>query len=108
MEMLGGFRAVRSILFLLLIYSLSCVFVFAGLYKAIGFSENFNLPENMEPSFANCMYYSFATQATCMAGEVSPKTQLGRTVLSFQILSAYLTTLVLIVPWIHASRGLRA
>lgn len=103
MHWLGGFHAVRNILLLLLAYNLTSVLLFSSVYKAIGFDKHFNLPEGMRPTFANCMYYSFAVQATCMAGEAYPKTQLGRTVLSLQILSAYLTTMVLIVPWIKAS-----
>lgn len=103
MHWLGGFHAVQNILLLLLAYNLTCVLLFSSLYKAIGFEKHFILPDHMAPNYANCMYYSFAVQATCMAGEVSPKTQLGRTLLSLQILSAYMTTMVLIVPWIKAS-----
>ena len=103
MHWLGGFHAVRNILLLLLAYNLTCVLLFGSLYVAVGFDKHFDLPEHMAPSFANSLYYSFAVQATCMAGEVTPKTQLGRTLLSLQILSAYLTTMVLIVPWIKAS-----
>ena len=103
MDLLGGFHAVRNILVLLLVYNLTCVLLFSTLYKVVGFDTHFVLPDHMEPSYANCMYYSFAVQATCMAGEVYPKTQLGRTLLSLQILSAYMTTMVLIVPWIKAS-----
>lgn len=100
---LGGFHAVRNILFLLVAYNLTSVLIFSGLYTAIGFEKNFNLPEGTEPTYANALYYSFAVQATCMAGEIYPKTALGRGILSMQILSAYLTTMVLIVPWIKAS-----
>lgn len=103
-EAFGGYHAVRNILVMLLIYNLSCVLLFSGLYTAVGFGKHFNLPEGMEDNYQNALYYSFATQATCMAGEVYPKTALGRGLISFQILSAYLTTLALIVPWIKASR----
>lgn len=103
MQWLGGYHAVRNVLALLLLYNLASVFLFSMLYKVVGFEKHFNLPEGMSPSYANALYYSFATQATCMAGEIYPKTQTGRTILSLQILSAYLTTMVLIVPWIKAS-----
>lgn len=100
-RILGGYKAATDVLVLLFLYNTICLFMFATLYYAIGFEQHFNLPEDMEPSFKNCLYYSLATQATCMAGEVTPKTPLGRGVLSFQITSAYLATLVLIVPWVR-------
>lgn len=100
---LGGYHAVRNVLVMLLIYNMTCVLTFATIYHTSGFTKHFNVPDDMEPTFANCLYYSFATQSTCMAGEVTPRTTYGRGVLSFQLLSAYLTTLVLIVPWIKAS-----
>lgn len=105
LAVLGGFHAIRNILFLLLMYNLTCVLVFSAVYYSVGFEKNFNLPEGTEPSYQNCLYYSFAVQATCMAGEIYPKTATGRAILSFQILSAFLVTMVLIVPWIKASRA---
>ena len=103
MNIFGGFHAVRNILITLLVYNFVCVFFFATVYTALGFDKHFDLPDNVSPNFANALYYSFATQATCMAGEITPKTAVGRGLLSFQILSAYLTTMVLIVPWIKAA-----
>lgn len=104
MDMFGGFHAVRNILIALLVYNLSCVLFFSMMYNVIGFDDHFELPESVAPTYANALYYSFAVQATCMAGEIYPKTPLGRGMLSFQILSAYLTTMVLIVPWIKATQ----
>lgn len=101
MRLLGGYKAASHVLLLLFMYNTICLFTFATIYYSIGFDKHFNLPDDMEPSFKNCLYYSLATQATCMAGEVTPKTPLGRGVLSFQITSAYLVTLVLIVPWVR-------
>lgn len=103
MNIFGGFHAVRNILLALITYNLTSVFLFSALYTAIGFDTHFELPETAKPTYANALYYSFAVQATCMAGEIYPKTPLGRGILSLQILSAYVTTMVLIVPWIKAS-----
>lgn len=103
MDWLGGYHAVRNVLMLLLVYNLISVFFFSFLYVGIGFGTHFQMPEGTKPTYANALYYSFAVQATCMAGEIYPKTPLGRGILSMQILSAYLTTMVLIVPWIKAS-----
>lgn len=100
---LGGFHAVRNVLALLFAYNLTSVVLFSGLYAGLGFDKHFTLPEGTEPTYANCLYYSFAVQATCMAGEIYPKTKVGRGLLSLQILSAYLTTMVLIVPWVKAA-----
>lgn len=104
MELLGGFRAIKSIIWLLFIYNLVCIFAFSLLYKLVGFSDHFELNEGVEDAYPTALYFSFATQATCMAGEIYPKTRLGRGIMSFQILSAWLVTLVLIVPWIKMAR----
>ena len=101
-SLLGGFRAAKGILILLFAYNLACVLVFSTLYYIVGFENHFHTPDDFQPSFPNCMYYAFAVQSTCMAGEVYPKTTLGRGLLSFQLLSAFLATMVLIVPWIKA------
>jgi hypothetical protein len=106
MKVLGGFHAVRNILLLLLVYNLVCIFSFAGIYMGIGFDKHFQLPPDIKPTYANALYYSFATQATVMAGEIVPKTALGRGVLSVQITSAFLSTMVLLVPWVNTlTRG---
>lgn len=102
LRLLGGFHAARNVLVALFAYQVVCLLLFASLYYFNDFDKHFNLPEDMEPNFRNCLYYSLATQATCMAGEVTPKTPFGRGILSFQITSAYLTTLILVVPWIHS------
>ena len=101
----GGYHAVRNILLALFVYNLTCTLFFSMMYSVVGFDKHFVMPEGTKPDYANALYYSFAVQATCMAGEIYPKTPLGRGILSFQILSAYLTTMVLIVPWIKATRG---
>lgn len=103
MRILGGFRAVKSILALLLAYNLACVVVFATLYYTLGIKKHFTTPDEFEGTYADCLYYAFAVQTTCMAGEVYPKTPLGRALLSFQLLSAFVAAMVLIVPWIKAS-----
>lgn len=101
--MFGGLEAVRNILVMLLAYNLSCVLAFSTVYHAVGLRNHFAVPDGFEDSFLNCMYYAFAVQTTCMAGEVYPKTQLGRTLLSFQLLSSWMSTMVLIVPWVRAA-----
>lgn len=103
MDVLEGFHAAKNILVLLLIYNLTCVLVFSSLYYTMGFKKHFNTPDEMQETFPNCMYYAFAVQSTCMAGEVYPKTTTGRTLLSFQLMSAFVSTMVLIVPWIKAA-----
>lgn len=103
MGLLGGYTAAKNILILLFAYNIVCLLTFATIYYATGFDKHFNLPEGTTPTFQNALYYSLATQATCMAGEITPKTPFGRGILSFQITSAYLTTMVLIVPWVRGS-----
>lgn len=103
MGLLGGYTAAKNILILLFTYNIACLFTFAVIYHTTGFDKHFNLPPDVKPTFQNALYYSLATQATCMAGEITPKTPFGRGVLSFQITSAYLTTMVLIVPWVRGS-----
>lgn len=101
-ELLGGFHAAQQILALLFAYNVVCVLTFSAIYYKVGFDKHFELPETVKPNYVNALYYSLAVQATCMAGEIYPKTALGRGILSFQITSAYLTSMVLIVPWIKA------
>ena len=103
MHLLGGYRAAGNVLLLLFAYNALCLCLFGALYYFTGFDTHFNLPPDMKPNFANALYYSLATQATCMAGEITPKTPFGRGILSFQITSAYLASIVLIVPWIRSA-----
>jgi hypothetical protein len=103
MSLLGGYIAAKNILLLLFAYNIVCLVAFALVYYHAGFDKHFNLPPDVEPSFKNALYYSLATQATCMAGEITPKTTFGRGVLSVQITSAYLTSMILIVPWVRGS-----
>lgn len=103
-ELLGGYHAAQKVLVLLFAYNVTCLLLFATIYYSTGFDRHFNLPPDVKPTYVNALYYSLATQATCMAGEITPKTAFGRGVLSFQITSAYLTSMVLIVPWIHAAQ----
>lgn len=104
MQLFEGLQAARGILTLLFAYNLACVLTFATLYYAVGLDTHFNIPEGADNSFGTCMYYSFAVQSTCMAGEIYPKTAVGRGILSFQLLSAMMVTMILIVPWIRAAR----
>lgn len=101
--LLGGFHAVKGILALLLVYNLMCVIVFSTLYYTFDIRKHFVTPDGFQGTYLDCMYYAFAVQSTCMAGEVYPRTALGRALLSFQLLSAFLATMVLIVPWIKAT-----
>ena len=103
MNLLGGFHAAKKILWLLFLYNLGSVVAFSMLYHTVGLDKHFELPEGTPATYPNCLYYAFAVQATCMAGEIYPKTPLGRGILSCQILSAFLSTMVLIVPWIRAT-----
>ena len=108
MELLGGYNAVKEIVIMLFAYNALCVFMFSVIYYNSGFDKHFELPEGFAPNYQNCLYYSLAVQATCMAGEVYPKTAFGRGVLSFQITSAYVTTLMLLAPWVHHVNRARA
>lgn len=103
MHLLGGFHAARRILWLLLAYNLACVLTFSTLYYTLGFKKHFETPDGFDETYPNCMYYAFAVQSTCMAGEVYPKTTTGRTLLSLQLLSAFMATMVLIVPWVKVA-----
>ena len=100
----GGERVVTGILLLLLAYNAVCVFGFSAVYSLVDFDKHWALPEGVENNYSTRLYYSLAVQATCMAGEIYPKTTTARTVQSIQIMSAWLTTLILVVPWISAAR----
>ena len=105
MRLLGGSHAVTSILMMLIAYNVVCVFGFSAWYSAIDFDKHYALPEGVPNSLSTRMYYALAVQATCMAGEIYPKTTLARTIQSLQITSAWLVTLVLVVPWITAAQA---
>lgn len=107
MDFFGGSHAVVSILLMLLTYNVVCVFGFGAWYSAIDFEKHYALPEGVENTFSTRLYYALAVQATCMAGEIYPKTTLARTIQSLQITSAWLVTLVLVVPWITAAKRQR-
>lgn len=102
-ELFGGYHAVSRILALLLAYNLACVCFFAAAYSFIDFDTHFVVPAGVRTDVSVRLYYAFATQSTQMAGEIYPKTALARALVSVQILSAYVVTLALVVPWIRAS-----
>lgn len=104
-ELFGGTRVVTGILLLLIVYNCVCIFGFSAVYSLMDFEKHFVLPEGVENNYSTRLYYSLAVQATCMAGEIYPKTTTAHTTQSIQIMSAWLTTLILVVPWISAARG---
>ena len=104
MKILSGLHAVTGILLLLMAYNVVCVFVFAGVYTMVDFQKHFAIPDEVENNWSTRMYYSLAVQATCMAGEIYPKTTLAHTIQSLQIVSSWLVTLMLVVPWIRGVR----
>ena len=103
-DLFGGTHVVTSILLMLCLYNMVCVFGFSLWYSAIDFEKHFSIPEGVSNNYSTRLYYAFAVQATCMAGEIYPKTNMAHTIQSLQILTAWLVTLILVVPWITAAR----
>lgn len=91
-----------SVLVSLMLYMAFMVFGFCGVYSAIDFHKHFNVEEKDDTALTR-LYYSLGVQATVMT-EIAPKTPLGRRLVMLQILSAWLPTLFLVVPWIKAAR----
>lgn len=101
---IGTYHVMKRMLVGVLVYNVVCVFVFSILYGMIGFSKNFNMPASVDDTYRTRLYYSFATQATCMAGEIYPVTPAAHVVLSMQIAAAWLQVLLFVVPWIPKRR----
>jgi len=72
---------------------------FACLYLSVGFTGNFSVPEGSPSGPGTPFYYAFAVQTNIGAGEISPKTSLGRALLNAQQLLAFAPALALLAPW---------
>lgn len=105
-KFLGGQHALTSVLLLLLAYNALCVFGFFTVYSCIDFDKHYQLADGGTNNWSTRLYYSFSVQTTCMC-EIYPRNTLGRTLTSLQILSSWVPTLLLIVPWIRATRHRR-
>lgn len=84
----------------LLLYNMFVYSVTVACYHLIDFEKHFEMPEHTpKASTGTIMYYTFLSHASVMAGEIVPKTMLGRALLSIHILMTWVIMLLLLVPW---------
>jgi hypothetical protein len=98
-----GLKILYRVLVLVLVYQIVCIFGFASMYHAIGLDAHFQLPAGMKPTYAEALYFSFTTQATGRPKDIRPITPLARGMLSAQTALAFLTSIVLLVPWLDTA-----
>jgi hypothetical protein len=80
----------------LLLYNIILFVIFVAIYHLIDFRRHFDLPEHTPPTTHSILYYTFMTQAQVMAGEISPKTNLGRQLLVVHVFLSWFVTVALL------------
>lgn len=83
----------------LLAYNLILLLSVVLVYHTIDFEAHFQLPEGVKPTTDVMLYYAFLSQSNVMAGEIVPKTRLGRTLLAVHIFLSWGIILAFLVPW---------
>ena len=81
----------------MLVYQCTVFAVFTALYSAIGFKDNFNLPETKPAttvSLLTSVYFSLATQTTTGFGDIHPKTEFARFLVSIHLLCTWIPMLL--------------
>ena len=83
----------------ILLYNIAVWLTFTMLYMNIDFYKHFYVPEEFEQTFSEKAYFSFQCTVQMFGTNISPKTNLGRTLVSIQSLLTYFQILVFLAPW---------
>jgi len=78
-----------------LIILLISMFIFSLLYYKLG-REHYNKEKNYELDYFDSLYLSIVTQALLGPGDISPKTDISRVIVSIQVLVTVFITFVYI------------
>jgi hypothetical protein len=83
----------------LMTYHLLIFIVFVLIYKyAIDFREHFKVPPKTPSSISVIAYFVLLCQTTVMTGEIVPKTNLGRSLLSTHVFFSWFVVILSITP----------
>ena len=83
----------------IVIYTLLTYSLFIVIYKFNDFEKHFAVPEGTKVDTRLIMYYAFLVQTGYMAGEITPKTSVGRTIVALHSCFSWILTLALLAPW---------
>jgi Ion channel len=73
-------------------YHLLILTVFAGLYSAIGFRQNFNIPPGV--STITPFYFAVVAHTNTGFGDITPKTDAARMLVLAHLLLAWIPTVI--------------
>jgi len=77
-------------------YHMVLFLVFCALYKfAIDFKKHFTAVDN---SISTVSYFALLTQTSVMAGEITPRTQLGRSLLATHVFLSWMIIVLSVTP----------
>ena len=83
----------------LLLYNVLLYTMFLSIYLVIDFKKHFHLPEHTEDITSTIAYYTLLSQTQVMAGEIVPKTRLGRYLLMTHVFLSWFMIALVMVPW---------
>ena len=83
----------------LVLYNVLLYCVFLSTYLIIDFHVHFNLPPGSSDDVSTIAYYTLLSQVQVMAGEITPKTSLGRTLLGLHVFFSWFVVVLIMVPW---------
>jgi len=82
----------------IVLYNVVVYSLLIAVYHIIDFKHHFNLPEGTKPTTPVIMYFTFMTHANVMAGEITPRTDLARALMSIHILVTWGFIIALLAP----------
>lgn len=80
----------------LMLYHMVLFIVFIMIYKSIEFEKHFTVEK--APSWSHIAYFTLLTQTTVMAGEITPKTKLGRSILATHVFLSWFVVILSVTP----------
>lgn len=83
---------------MMFVYQCTLFVMFTCLYNAIGFSSNFNLPDDYSMrsvSPVTVVYFSAAAQTTTGFGDIHPKTDSARLLVLIHVICAWIPMLLI-------------
>lgn len=84
----------------ILLYNILVYSIIVGCYHYIDFDTHFEMPDHTPKATTGAiMYYAFLVHTGVMAGEIVPKTKLGRGLLAIHVLFSWGLIMILMAPW---------
>lgn len=100
----AGLLLTNTFLENLMLYHMVLFLTFVSIYRIIDFEKHFTVKSR--PSISHIAYFTLLTQTTVMAGEITPKTQLGRSLMATHVFLSWMVVILSVTPVGDALNGM--